>query len=505
MFSELLQGFGRKLKKWLIPIAIKIFLILLIPILIFGVAANIKKAFDNWFDGTFYSDSRRAMNAFIDTLSDEQMELLGISKKSLRYLLEYENSTYLKDQQVEYQYKVDYSKINYRYGSDIHTTSYGTQATVLPLEDMTYHYRIPWQFVYSIVAVKLLYEPSEYLDTGEFWIPTKYRDDVEYLKSVFEALKPVYEFDVMPKSYYSYSELEKKPGMSTYKHEEYSKSEYYWDYVGRDEDGNPEYDYEIDWIKYWDYYYYIPKAFMVKADTPVSKVTYNYSLTESNIPGTSYYNGGFIRSYYLTGTNYSENYERLMGIFHSYEIKKQDVKAMIEIIKLLPEGDRVIAEMSLQEILMLMNDETIIIPVEGEYCWPTPTLTKITDRFGPRILNGKPSYHYGLDIAHRLPGQAKGHVIVSVKDGVVDQAIWNSKSAGIFARIKHTDEDGTVTYSRYLHMSAMYIGYGDKVVQGQVIGRVGNTGNSFGAHLHLEIMDSRGKRMDPLRFIRPPG
>ena len=52
----------------------------------------------------------------------------------------------------------------------------------------------------------------------------------------------------------------------------------------------------------------------------------------------------------------------------------------------------------------------------------------------------------------------------------------------------------------YAHQSAFNVSLGDSVSQGEVIGLVGNTGNSFGAHLHFEVRIN-GVAYDPMGYL----
>ncbi|MBQ1243337.1 MAG: M23 family metallopeptidase, partial [Clostridia bacterium] len=48
-----------------------------------------------------------------------------------------------------------------------------------------------------------------------------------------------------------------------------------------------------------------------------------------------------------------------------------------------------------------------------------------------------------------------------------------------------------------------YVNVGDTVQKGQMIGRVGSTGNSTGAHLHFEIR-YYGEKQDPMKYVKKP-
>lgn len=110
--------------------------------------------------------------------------------------------------------------------------------------------------------------------------------------------------------------------------------------------------------------------------------------------------------------------------------------------------------------------------------------------FGPAL----PSYKYiscvfgtgkhrGTDFA--APG---GTAIYAVADGIVTDATYHY-SWGNYVHIYHGKDDEGNTYSTlYAHMvSAPSVSAGQNVTKGQVIGYVGNTGYSFGNHLHLEM------------------
>ena len=54
--------------------------------------------------------------------------------------------------------------------------------------------------------------------------------------------------------------------------------------------------------------------------------------------------------------------------------------------------------------------------------------------------------------------------------------------------------------TRYAHMSSVAVSTGQYVTAGTIIGYEGNTGNSFGAHLHFEVYEN-GTRVNPARFL----
>ncbi|MBR3697197.1 MAG: M23 family metallopeptidase [Clostridia bacterium] len=102
-----------------------------------------------------------------------------------------------------------------------------------------------------------------------------------------------------------------------------------------------------------------------------------------------------------------------------------------------------------------------------------PIQGTITSRFGSRSRG----IHTGLDVATSL-----GTPVKAAASGVVTYAGYKG-SYGYLVVIDHGD--GVQTY--YAHCSKLYVNAGDSVSQGQVISAVGNTGNSTGPHLHIEV------------------
>jgi murein DD-endopeptidase MepM/ murein hydrolase activator NlpD len=104
--------------------------------------------------------------------------------------------------------------------------------------------------------------------------------------------------------------------------------------------------------------------------------------------------------------------------------------------------------------------------------------------------------HTGVDWAapHGTPIYAAGN-------GVVDKVGWEG-GYGKYVRLKHNN--GYETAYGHLTAYARGIEEGAKVRQGQIIGFVGSTGLSTGAHLHYEIMVN-GRFVDPMRIRLPRG
>ncbi|MDE3839442.1 peptidase M23 [Bacillus methanolicus] len=104
--------------------------------------------------------------------------------------------------------------------------------------------------------------------------------------------------------------------------------------------------------------------------------------------------------------------------------------------------------------------------------WLWPAEGTVTDLFGTRQ-----GLHKGIDIAGEY-----GSPIFSVDEGTVVKSYF-SESYGHVVFIKHPNQYETV----YAHLKKRNVAEGQKVNQEQMIGEMGNTGDSSGIHLHFEV------------------
>lgn len=131
--------------------------------------------------------------------------------------------------------------------------------------------------------------------------------------------------------------------------------------------------------------------------------------------------------------------------------------------------------------------------VVGGLTWLVPcNYTRFSSPFGWRIhpVYGDWRFHYGVDLA-----AASGTPIVATRSGVVTRAYY-SESGGYTVEIDHQDGFS----SKYLHQTHYVVSAGDYVSAGQVIGYVGSTGTSTGAHLHFSILYN-GEHVNPANYI----
>lgn len=140
-----------------------------------------------------------------------------------------------------------------------------------------------------------------------------------------------------------------------------------------------------------------------------------------------------------------------------------------------------------EEIQNLSQMEIDANGIKGIYNLIKPLEGTITSRFGQRdpTTPTVPKNHTGIDIAANT-----GTDIISALDGIVELA----SSEGDYGKhLKIKKDDVTLVYA---HCSELLKNEGDPVKQGEVIAKVGATGNVTGPHLHFEI-----RKED--RFVNP--
>ncbi len=132
-----------------------------------------------------------------------------------------------------------------------------------------------------------------------------------------------------------------------------------------------------------------------------------------------------------------------------------------------------------------------VLQTTGYFCWPVVSLFTVTSPYGYRSLG----YHRGIDISG---ANASGSLVVAGASGTVTEAGWSTGGYGNYVVIDH----GNGVETLYAHMldNSLMVNEGDKVTKGQAIGRVGNTGYSFGAHLHFEVRIN-GNRINPAPYL----
>lgn len=166
-----------------------------------------------------------------------------------------------------------------------------------------------------------------------------------------------------------------------------------------------------------------------------------------------------------------------------YEAYIAEQKAVVEALEaaILAEKKRLIEE-----------NKTAITYDGGQFAWPAPKYTRISDEYGNRThpILGTQQFHNGLDMA-----APAGSPILAAYDGEVVAADY-SPTMGNYVMINHGD--GLITI--YMHASALEVSKGQTVVRGEEIAKVGSTGRSTGNHLHFSVRKD-GSYTSPWNYI----
>ncbi len=124
---------------------------------------------------------------------------------------------------------------------------------------------------------------------------------------------------------------------------------------------------------------------------------------------------------------------------------------------------------------------------QGTFVWPT------TEKYLSGYDFSPATNHWGIDIAGVL-----GNPIYAADSGVVVYSGWNDWGYGNVLVIDH----GNGWQTLYAHLSQIYTGCGASVSQGVAIGAMGSTGRSTGPHLHFELMNASGVRVNPWNYLQ---
>ncbi|WP_240377259.1 peptidoglycan DD-metalloendopeptidase family protein [Bacillus piscicola] len=235
---------------------------------------------------------------------------------------------------------------------------------------------------------------------------------------------------------------------------------------------------------------------LTAAHTYEGTYTHSYTIQTRSL-SEGKYGSGSVRNYKVTepvttGVEPPTEEEYMQPLFDQltqFGITEQlDIDLVLELMDMYDEKYA-----SLQDDLQGLYPGNYPV-IEGSNNWRWPAVSKrVTSRYGPRSCTGCSKFHRGVDVGGLTPG-VDGDPIFAMEDGVVEIATYHS-AAGNYVRIGH----GNNLQSRYLHLSQIGVKSGQKVKKGDVIGTMGNTGNSRATHLHFEIIIDGVKR-DPLHY-----
>jgi murein DD-endopeptidase MepM/ murein hydrolase activator NlpD len=152
---------------------------------------------------------------------------------------------------------------------------------------------------------------------------------------------------------------------------------------------------------------------------------------------------------------------------------------------------------SIHDAVEYCQSENMLGSGKVYFAWPVDLCDFwVSSLFGPRTHHGVTKHHGGVDMA-----AASGTQVKSAAAGKVIKTEEGAPGYGNVIEILH--KMGMVT--RYGHLDEIMVAEGDKVVTGEMIGTVGSSGNVRGkndpSHLHFEILDKNGKRVNPLKHL----
>jgi len=151
--------------------------------------------------------------------------------------------------------------------------------------------------------------------------------------------------------------------------------------------------------------------------------------------------------------------------------------------------DETIDFVSIQEIKRLSENRIT-------YEYPIKEKFRLSSNFGNRKhpITKKHRFHNGIDLVAPI-----GTPIYSIDEGIVKVYKKNHSKNGNYIAIKHPN--GIKSY--YLHLNSLNpnLKHSSKVIKGEIIGFLGNTGRSTGAHLHFSLKKDN-KWLNPRHYIR---
>ena len=191
----------------------------------------------------------------------------------------------------------------------------------------------------------------------------------------------------------------------------------------------------------------------------------------------------------LAADDYQQDYDIYQAELDSLENQQNDLNYLISV----GESDIENYEEQLKQLIIEQTQPDKVYQ-EGEWYWPLPGRSYISCDFGYDPWLDR--IHKGIDIGD---AGIYGDDILASKGGTViiaQSSYIPGYSYGMYVVVDH----GGGYTSTYAHMSEVYVYVGQEVEQGQPLGAVGNTGYSFGAHLHFEIR-LNGEPMDPFDYV----
>ncbi|MBE6139141.1 MAG: hypothetical protein E7174_01355 [Firmicutes bacterium] len=301
---------------------------------------------------------------------------------------------------------------------------------------------------------------------------------------------------------YGYSKVEKREDYfnGTYENTYNYKSTFEFSYNYKSSQDNSKYDIEV------------------LAQNMVSQIPYNAE-DEANTCTKETAKDGMCDKYKIDYEKYDKFLETFLAEKYSINDESQVMSLIVQIYDVKEQYEDLVGDYN-ESIIYSASNSSFWWPIgsaETEeidgvlYAKGQPQVKKITSYFrGNEKFRTSP--HTGIDIGNG--GNGPGVInIIAVKPGTVIYATDNHKddgfvgnTAGYANYIKIQHSDGTYTLYAHLAHNSATVKVGEVVDQGQVIAKMGNSGNSSGTHLHFEVRLGAGSMSDcvnPLEYVDP--
>lgn len=113
--------------------------------------------------------------------------------------------------------------------------------------------------------------------------------------------------------------------------------------------------------------------------------------------------------------------------------------------------------------------------------------------------------HKGIDMVgpnstfDYIVAHSDGEVVAVVSNVNYNTSKTGQRTYGNYVKIRH--DNGMYTLYAHMKYGSVEVKVGQRVSKGQVLGYMGNTGYSFGAHLHFEVRDKNNNYIDPTGYV----
>lgn len=221
---------------------------------------------------------------------------------------------------------------------------------------------------------------------------------------------------------------------------------------------------------------------------------------ENNISGSNIRVGQKLNILPVTGVKHTvKKGDNLSKIASNYDTELEDMLVFNGINKdsLLKEGDVLFVPNGIIKTVQKTSSNNTTATISSNTKAPSgyfikPAVGRITSPYGSRWG----TFHYGVDI-----GNSRGTPVVASASGKVVKVVnyckeGNSSCGGRYGNYI-TIEHPNGMKTKYAHLGSVNVSLGQNVNQGQLIGKIGNTGRSTGPHLHFEVINSNGSTVRP--------